>query len=95
MKTTNKMTVILLMLNHFNLFSKPYLYKRKLFFAFDDALFTDGPAKEASWIIHIKILSVGVGYKIHGSHIEFISLIYVFFIYKNIDDISYKHIVRA
>jgi hypothetical protein len=25
MKTTNKMTVILLMLNHFNLFSKPYL----------------------------------------------------------------------
>ena len=25
MKTTNKMTVILLMLNYFNLFSKPYL----------------------------------------------------------------------
>jgi hypothetical protein len=25
MKTTNKMTVILLMLNHFNLFSKPYI----------------------------------------------------------------------
>lgn len=28
MKTTNKMTVILLMLNHFNLFSKPYIKKR-------------------------------------------------------------------
>ena len=27
MKTTNKMTVILLMLNHFNLFSKPYISK--------------------------------------------------------------------
>lgn len=27
MKTTNKMTVILLMLNHFNLFSKPYINK--------------------------------------------------------------------
>ena len=26
MKTTNKMTVILLMLNHFNLFSKPYIF---------------------------------------------------------------------
>lgn len=28
MKTTNKMTVILLMLNHFNLFSKPYLNQK-------------------------------------------------------------------